>query len=130
MEVNEGDNLKMIYAVGDNRHMWTILRGWHGCQMGQGSVLKINVDEEDVEKTILEYQSMMNEKTSPRFQVVALYCRCGCELEGEFEILPEVELPGLSWIRSPVMWCPNCGITFRGEEVRLMWDAALADLIS
>ena len=71
----------MVYAVKDNRGMWVILKGWHGCQMGQGSVLETDVDEEDIEKTILEYQSMVNKKISPCFQVIALYCRCGCEKE-------------------------------------------------
>ena len=42
----------MIYAISDMRGKWIILKGWHGCQAGQGNILQSNVDEKNVQKAI------------------------------------------------------------------------------
>ena len=42
----------MIYAVSDTRGKWVILRGWHGCLAGQGSVLETDVDEKELNNKI------------------------------------------------------------------------------
>ena len=53
---------KMIYAMSDIFGKWVILRGWHGCQAGQGSVLETDVDDKDLEKTYAKFEKKINEK--------------------------------------------------------------------
>jgi len=50
----------MIYAVSDTRGKWVILRGWHGCLAGQGSVLETDVDEKEVNNKIDKYRTREN----------------------------------------------------------------------
>jgi len=35
----------MYYSVSDINGKWTLLRGWHGCQAGQGSVVFTDLEE-------------------------------------------------------------------------------------
>lgn len=46
----------MVYAISDMRGKWTILKGWFGCQAGQGTVLETNVSEKDLNITIAKYK--------------------------------------------------------------------------
>ena len=49
----------MIYAVGDSDGKWVILRGWKGCEAGQGNVLEDGVDEKDVQNKIKEAEIIL-----------------------------------------------------------------------
>ena len=50
----------MIYAVSDTRGKWVILRGWHGCLAGQGSVLETGVDDKELNNKIDKYRKRKN----------------------------------------------------------------------
>ena len=48
----------MIYAVSDTRGKWVILRGWHGCLTGQGSVLEKGVDDKELNNKMNMYREL------------------------------------------------------------------------
>ena len=51
----------MIYAISDQNGLWTILKGWQGCQAGQGDIIEVDVQEKDVERLIKHLQSFKKE---------------------------------------------------------------------
>jgi hypothetical protein len=48
----------MIYAIPDKDGCWTIMKGWEGCQPGQGEVLERYVPEDIVRKKMIEHENL------------------------------------------------------------------------
>ena len=57
MDVISSKVEEMVYAINDMKGKWTILKGWYGCQSGQGDILEQGVLEKDVSKKIKKYSN-------------------------------------------------------------------------
>lgn len=93
----------MIYAVADLLGGWTILKGWEGCNAGQGEVLKFKVGDEELEKIlemcredeeeIMKTTSTNSDPTKYQFTIKGIGTELECKiiLEKMFDSLKDVE---------------------------------------
>jgi len=90
MDVISSKVEEMVYAINDMKEKWTILKGWYGCQSGQGDILEQGVLEKDVSKKIKKYSiGEENIMSSPFY---CSFCGKGEEEVEEMLIGPEVTI--------------------------------------